>query len=320
MTLPASTRPPDAVLQHIEAFAPERSVTIEELADPLQLNRYQARLFRRIRGLDRLRSDPDLDLFDLVGAPAEALLARLPRRDNITYLVFAHTVQDLTPTTMAAADVLRERLGLPNAEAFAVTQHNCASGLLALEVAGNLLRADGDPDARALVLTGEQPFTRIVRLLWNMAIIGEAASACLVGLGGAGGRVLSYACRTAGEFSDGYRLAGEMLHRFGSTYHRYLVEAIEEALTAAGVTLDDITMVVPHNVNLSSWVTMCKALGLDRSRLFLDNVGEYSHCSCTDPFLNLATMRQRGLLTEGGRYLVTATGLGATYSAMVIEF
>ncbi|TDB78104.1 3-oxoacyl-[acyl-carrier-protein] synthase III C-terminal domain-containing protein [Micromonospora sp. KC723] len=318
MTSLAPTRS-DVVLRQVEAFAPERSVTVEEVAAGLGLNRYQTRLFRRIRGLHRMRSDPELGLFDLVRPPADALLATVPDRDQIRYLIFAHTAQDLTPTTLIAADVLRERLGLTGAEAFAVTQHACASGLLAVEVAGELLRADGDPGALALVLTGEQPFTRAVQVLWNTSIIGEASSACLVSLGGEGTRVLSYAARTVGEFFDGYQLAGEALHRFGSTYHTHLIAVIQEALDAAGLELDDLTMVIPHNVNISSWVTICAALGLARDRVFLDNVGEYSHCSCTDPFLNLATLARRGSLVPGGRYLVTAVGLGATYSAMVVE-
>nr|MDT0658204.1 3-oxoacyl-[acyl-carrier-protein] synthase III C-terminal domain-containing protein [Micromonospora sp. DSM 115978] len=310
---------PDVVLRRVAAFAPDRSVTVEDLAPSLGLNRYQTRLFRRIRGLDRMRVDPDMSLLDLVSAPAEALLPACPERDRIRYLIFAHTAQDLTPTTMIAADALRERLGLRDAEAFAVTQHACASGLLAVEVAGELLRADGDPGALALVLTGERPFTRAIQVLWNTSIIGEASSACLVSVGGEGIRVLSYAARTVGAFFDGYQLAGESLHRFGSTYHVYLIEVIEEALAAAEVSLDDITMVIPHNVNVSSWVTLCNALRLDRGRVFLDNVGEYSHCSCADPFLNLATLARRGALVDGGRYLVTAVGLGATYAAMVIE-
>ncbi|BCJ61916.1 3-oxoacyl-[acyl-carrier-protein] synthase III C-terminal domain-containing protein [Micromonospora endophytica] len=318
MTSLAPTRS-DVVLRRVEAYAPERSVTVEEIAAGLGLNRYQTRLFRRIRGLDRLRIDPDLGLLDLVCPPAEALLAEVGDRDRIRYLIFAHTAQDLTPTTLVAADALRERLGLPDAEAFAVTQHACASGLLAIEVAGELLRAADDPDALALVLTGEQPFTRAIQVLWNTSIIGEASSACLVGLGGAGTRVLSYAARTVGEFFDGYQLAGAALHRFGSTYHTYLVEVIREALAAAELELADLTMVIPHNVNISSWVTICATLGLDRDRVFLDNVGEYSHCSCSDPFLNLATLASRGALVAGGRYLVTAVGLGATYSAMVVE-
>jgi 3-oxoacyl-[acyl-carrier-protein] synthase III len=306
--------------ERVEAFAPEKCVTVEEVAAGTGLRRHQARMFRRLRGLDRLRWDPDLPLFDLVCAPAERLLAGMPDRRAIRYLIFAHTVRDLTPSQLPAAGVLRDRLGLPHAEAFAVTQQHCASGLAAVDVAGELLRAGGDPAARALVLTGEKPFTRIVRVIHNASLMGEAATACLVGLDGTGPRVRSYAVLTEGEFAEGYRLAGEPLREFGRGYTDALVAVMRQAVAEAGASLADIRLVVPHNVNMSSWLRVCADLGLPRSRVFLDNIAEYSHCSCADPFLNLVSLRERGLLAGGGLYLLTAVGLGATYAAMVLDF
>jgi 3-oxoacyl-[acyl-carrier-protein] synthase-3 len=307
-------------LERVEAFAPERCATVEEVAAHTGLRRHQARMFRRLRGLDRLRWDPELALFDLVCAPAERLLAAVPDKGVIRHLVFAHTVRDLTPAHLPAAQCLRDRLGLRDAEAFAITQQHCASGLAAIDVAGELLRAGGDPLARALVVTGEKPFTRIVRVIHNASVMGEAATACLVGLDGAGPRVRSYAVLTAGEFAEGYRLTGEPLRQFGRGYTDALVLVMRQAVAEAGAALADIRLVVPHNVNMSSWLRVCAELGLDRSRVFLDNVPEYSHCSCADPFLNLVSLRERGMLAGSGLYLLTAVGLGATYAAMVLEF
>jgi 3-oxoacyl-[acyl-carrier-protein] synthase III len=307
-------------LERVEAFVPERCATVEEVAARTGLRRHQARMFRRLRGLDRLRWDPDLTLFDLVCEPSRELLRTVPDLRVIRYLIFAHTVRDLTPSHLSAAERLRDRLELPCAEPFAVTQQHCASGLAAIDVAGELLRADGDPDARALVVTGEKPFTPIVRVIHNASVMGEAATACLVGLDGTGPRVRSYAVRTAGEFAEGYRLTGEPLRRFGRGYTDALIAVMRQALDEAGACLADIRLVVPHNVNMSSWLRVCTDLGLDRSRVFLDNIPEYSHCSCADPFLNLVSLRERGLLAGSGLYLLTAVGLGATYAAMVLEF
>ena len=307
-------------LRHIEAFAPDQTHGIEDVALAGGLNRNQARMFRRIRGLSRIHWDPDLDLFDLVAAPAEAVLKSLPATDHIRYLIYAHTFQELTPAPIIAAERLRERLGLEGADAFTLTQQNCASSLAALDIAGELLRADGDPDGAVLVLTGEKPYAGLTRFLMNVSIMGEASSACLVGLGGAGSRVRSYVSRTAGEFSDTYRMAPEAQRAFGTTYNARLLEVMRQALDEAGLELDDIAMVVPHNVNLSLWLQLCRQAGLDRDRVFLDNIAEYSHCFCADPFLNLVSMRERGLLVKGLPYLVTMVGIGSTYAAMVIEY
>jgi 3-oxoacyl-[acyl-carrier-protein] synthase-3 len=311
---------PVTTLQRIAAYVPEPSVPVEDLARQLGLNRYQARMYRRIRGLDRVRVDPDLDVLDFVIAPARELLRSMVDPGAIRYLIFAHSISDLTPADRCAAEAVCDRLELALAEPFAVVQNNCAGGLVAVDLAGELLRADGDPAARALVLTGEKHEARLVRLVKDVTIMGEAAAACLVGLGGRGGRVRSFAVRTLGQFSEGFLLAGDLLAEFNHTYTGHLIDVMQEALGGAGLTLADLTMVVPHNVNVSSWLRVCRRLGLGPEQVFLDNVAAYGHCYCNDPFLNLATMRERGLLVAGGRYLVASVGIGATYAAMVVEY
>lgn len=293
---------------------------MEEAATGLDLNPRQVRVFRRI-GLDQLSWAPRADMFDLVSTPARTLLSAAPGvGSSIRYLVYAHSVSDLTPADVLAADRLRDMLGLSDTDAFALTHLNCVSGLEALDVAGQLLRAGGDPVARALVVTGENPAAARTRHIANTSLLGHAAAACLVGLDGQGGRVLSYAVRTAGEFADGLLLGRELLAQFADTYSALVVGVIEEALRRADVSLDDVALLVPHNVNVTSWRRLCDQLGLSLDRVFLDNVARYAHAYSSDPYLNLHTMHERGLIALGSRYLVVSVGLGATYGAMVIEY
>jgi 3-oxoacyl-[acyl-carrier-protein] synthase-3 len=234
--------------------------------------------------------------------------------------VYAHSISDLTPAHVLAAERLRDLLGIPDADAFAITHLNCVSALEALDIAGQLLRADGDPDARALVVTGENPAAAQTRVVYNISLLSHAATASLVGLDGQGGRVLSYAVRTDGEFADGLLLGRELQAQFGDTYNARVTGVIEEALRRADMSLDDVAMLVPHNVNALSWARLCSKLRLSPGRVFLDNVGRYAHAYSCDPYLNLHTMHERGLIAQGSRYLLVSVGLGATYGAMVIEY
>ncbi|MFE7869379.1 3-oxoacyl-[acyl-carrier-protein] synthase III C-terminal domain-containing protein [Micromonospora humida] len=333
--------PPDltraaTLLHRVEAFTPVRSWTIEEIGAACGLNRYQTKVLRRIRGLAEVRADPDGDLFDLLVPAASAALRGLPDPAVVRYLLYAHTLPDPAPSHVLVADQLRERLGLAGADAFAVTQQFCASGLAAIDIAGELLRADGDPAAKALVVTGEKAFNSVLRYVLQVSVTGEASTAFLVGLDapggpdgfpraddsvpGAGSRVLSYAARTEGEFADGFRMSAEKLRRFGDTYNTHLWAAMSDALSYAGLSLSDIHRVVPHNVNASLWLRLCAEVGLDRRRIFLDNIPRYGHCNCSDPFLNLASMRERGLVRGGELYMLTSVGIGSSYAAMVIEY
>jgi 3-oxoacyl-[acyl-carrier-protein] synthase-3 len=213
---------------------------------------------------------------------------------------------------------LCRRLGLSHAQAFTVTQQSCASGLLALDLAGRLLAAAGDPDALALVVAGEKAFTLDSRLLPDTTIFSEGASACLVRHDGPGDRLLAYASQPRGDF-DGE--PAEVAVRFQQAYQACMVGVIQGALAQAGLSLDDVSVILPHNVNLITWRRLAKRLGVPTSRVLLDNVPTAGHVFCVDAFLNYQTARDRGLLRPGDRFVVAAAGagLGATFSAMVFE-
>jgi len=309
-------------IEDLAAFVPQRAVPVEDTAVEFGLTRPQARMLRRLHGFGELRADPDLGLTELVAAAARRLLdpARsVPDRSAIRYLIYTHTVGTITPSSLSVPVALAELLGLDRAEPFTLGQQHCANGLSALDVAGELLRADGDREARALVVTGEKRLSSMARLLGRSTTIGEASAACLVGLGGRGDRMLSYADRTVGQADEEKWGSDETAREFMDCYPRVLAEVAGEAVRRAGMTMDDVTMVVPHNVSRQLWHRTMPWLGIDLDRVYLDTVPEFGHCYCSDPFLNLATLRDRGRLVAGGRYLLTSVGLGATHAAVVID-
>ncbi|SDW49961.1 3-oxoacyl-[acyl-carrier-protein] synthase-3 [Amycolatopsis xylanica] len=301
------------------SHTPEESVAIETAASRLGLSRPKVKLFRRVHGLDRLRTAGDTGVLDLVATPAAELVASLDDPARIRYLVYAHTIQEVAPSSVDVAALLAERLGLPDATAFALTQQNCASGLAAIMTCGALLAADAETGALALIVTGEKAFTPLAQLIPNTAIMGDASAACLVSLSGAGDQVVGYHSRTDGQYAEGLRLDPLRLAEFGAEYPARLAETILSALRPAGLTLDDVALIVPHNVNLSSWRRVIEELGIDTGDVFLDNIAEYSHCFCSDPFLNYTHLRDQGRLEPGRHYVLTAVGLGATYAAMVLR-
>ncbi|EHN75368.1 3-oxoacyl-ACP synthase III family protein [Streptomyces coelicoflavus] len=312
MTAPVTT------LEAVESFTPERTVPISGLADRLGLRRTKLRLFERVHGLKEIRFDPELDLFDVVLPAARRITADPPVRERIRYVVYAHTTQAVAPAHIDPAQEIKARLGLADAEAFALSQQNCAGGMAAVDTAAELLRSEGWPGEHALVITGEQAFSPKIQLIPDVAIMGDAGAACLVTLDGGGDRVRSYATRTLGQFSAAMLLDEEKSLEVSKFYAPVLAEVVREAVARAGMTLPDIDLIIPHNVNLQSWRQTIGELGIDRSQVFLDNVERYSHCFASDVFLNYTTLRDAGRLTAGRNYLFATVGLGATFAAMVI--
>jgi 3-oxoacyl-[acyl-carrier-protein] synthase III len=309
-----------ATLERIESFLPERSVRIEELGEHLGLRRAELGVFRKFYGLDTLRFDPGISLLDLLRPAAVRALGALPPGRRVRYLIFAHTTQTLAPPDVDIAQEIRADLELAEADAFSMSQQACVSSLGAIDAAAHLLRADGADGAAdyALVVTGERAFSPVVQLIPNTAIMADAAGACLVTLDGAGDRVRSFATTTYGQYAEWSKLDLEQTTEFGQLYGERLGAAISAAVDAAGLTFDDIDMVIPHNVNALAWRQTIKALDAAPEKFFLDNIARLSHTYTSDVFINYASMREGGRLVPGRNYVLASVGLGATFGAMVI--
>jgi 3-oxoacyl-[acyl-carrier-protein] synthase III len=304
-------------LEGVEASVPDREVAVRDLADQLGLSSRKLALFEKVHGLRTLRMDPTVGLVDALLVPARQLLASVDP-GTVRYLVYAHAIHEVAPALTNLPTVLRDELGLRHAEAFAITQQNCATGLGAVTIVGELLRQEAGAGRTALIVTGEKPFNPLIQVVPNTAIMGEATAACLVGVDGPGDRVLSYAARTLGEYSDLITLPLEETARLGMQYPQILAEVITEAVSAAGISLSDVDLVLPHNVNLLAWRNTIAVLGIPEQRVFLDNIARYSHCFASDVFVNHTTLRAAGRLRSDRHYVLAAVGAGATFSAAVI--
>jgi 3-oxoacyl-[acyl-carrier-protein] synthase-3 len=312
---PRAVAQPGVSLGSIAVWLPRGSRTIEDLRRHLDLTPAQVKVLTRVHGLREVRTSPHSTLREgLLTAGAQAL-GGVDDLHRVRYVLHAHTLQDVAPSTVNVVHDVCDALGVGHATAFSVTQQNCASGLLALDIAGKLLHQDEDADAIALLLMGEKPFTPLAQLIPNTTVMGEAAVACLVQGGGDQDRLLSYHARTRGQYSAGLELDAESRQAFEREYADTLSEVIHAAVTLAGLTLDEIVLVLPHNVNRSSWIRVARTLELSEDRLLLSNIPALGHCYCADPFLNLVTAARERRLRRGDHYVMAVVGLGATFAA-----
>ncbi|WP_042386370.1 3-oxoacyl-[acyl-carrier-protein] synthase III C-terminal domain-containing protein [Streptacidiphilus melanogenes] len=306
----------------ISAVASHRpdTVPLDRLQHDIGLTDLQLRQYERFYGLAEICREPGSGEADLL-RQAVAALGELPGREqDVRYVLQARTMPSPLPYPRTSIATLLSELGLRHATGVVVSQHACASGLLALDMAGTLLAADGDPDALALVLAGEKVGTRQSQSIPGVTVMGEGAAAVLVSAAGTRDRMLGYAADTHSRFHDAFLMDDETVAAdFRAVYPVALGEVIHAALDEAGCGPDDVALVLPHNVNRLSWVAVCKQLGLPLDRIYLDLVPRTGHCFCADPFINLQQAVADRRLTPGDRYLMTSVGLGATFAAMVLQ-
>jgi 3-oxoacyl-[acyl-carrier-protein] synthase III len=306
-------------LEAVSTYLPEQRVPIEDLADRLDLTPIQVKLFRRFHGLGTVCRAPEATPGELLLRAVETLDGLAERADQVRYVLYARGMPAAVPYPLNPVQDVCQALGLGHAVAFTVSHHACATSLLAVDIAGRLLATDGDPDALALILAGEKTFTRDAELVPETSVFAEGAAACLVRAGGTRDRVLSYVTLQRGEF-DGRMLEDpDAMFRYQRAYPELLADVIHAAVDRAGVKLADLSMILPHNVNAVSWRQLGRRIGYPVDQILLANVPVVGHCFAADAFINYRTAADRGLLRPGAPYLIAAAGLGATFSAMVLE-
>jgi 3-oxoacyl-[acyl-carrier-protein] synthase-3 len=305
-------------LEAIATYLPGPRRSIADLGDELDLTATQVKVFQRYYRFAEVRRDPDASLLNLLDGAVANLPELRGQEHHVRYVLHARSFGVVTPYPVNPLHELCRRWGLGHAAAFTVTHQACASALMALDIAGRLLASDPDPDALALVLAGEKAFTTETRIVPETSIFGEGASACLVRHDGRRDRILSYATWPRGEFDDAADAPAES---FQAEYPAALAAAVEAAVDQAGITIDEVRLILPHNVNAVAWQRVCRRLDYPVDRVVLDNLPLTGHVYCADAFFNHSYAVTNGLLSPGDRYVVAAAGAarGATFSAMVLE-
>jgi len=295
-------------------------VPLEELLADWQVPAPTLDALRRSYGYSEVRRQkPDETLLDLLAHAAHALSTLSVNKSHVRYVLYARTVPVSLPHPLTPLPELCELLNLRGATAFAVSHHGCASGLLAVDIAGRLLAVDGEPDALALIVAGEQVFTLDETLRPEAQIFGEASAACLVSSDGPRDRVLSYVTLQRGDLDHWANDSVDVAERFAKEYTGLMGDVIGAAAERAGLRVEELRLILPHNVNVRSWRKVCKRLGVPPTTVMLDNVPLIGHTFAADSFLNYRTAVDNELLTEGDRYLIVSAGYGAIFSAMVLE-
>ncbi len=276
-------------LDAVAVYLPKQRVAIEDLAGQLGLTPIQVKLFRRFHGLAEIRLDPGRTLLDLLLAATARLESLHGREDQVRYVLHARSMPVVAPYPVNPLHELCGMLGLRRAVAFTVTHHACATGLLAVEVAGRLLAADGDPAALALVLAGEKTFTRDAQLVPETSIFGEAAAACLVRSDGPHDRLLAYAADIRGEFDGRMEDSPELMARYQRDYPTSLAGVMQEAAARAGGS----GCAAGSGSLSAAWCwTTCHSAGMPSARTFSLTTRPLPSVACCGPAIAISSPRR----------------------------
>jgi len=100
---------------------------------------------------------------------------------------------------------------------------------------------------------------------------------------------------------------------------RRIVEAVTECLQACNLSIEDITMVISHQMNARIIESAAKRLKLPDEKVFL-NIAKYGNTSAASVPIAFDDCFRQGKIKKGDIVLFVAFGAGLTWGANVIQF
>lgn len=237
---------------------------------------------------------------------------------SIDGLVLSTTTPDRTvPATSAS---VQNALGL-RCGAFDVNA--ACSGFVYAYVVANGLLAIG---AKRLLVIGTDTLSRITD--WSdrgtAILFADGSGAAIVEATSDAGQLLGWDLDADGSVEHLlYADVGGYIHMDGKEVFRravrIMVDSAQKSLAKAGLTIDDVSLCVPHQANLRIIDAACRQLGipLERTAVVLQDTGNTSSASIP---LALFAAADAGRLVDGDIVLLVGFGAGMTAASAVLEW
>ncbi|HET7392815.1 MAG TPA: beta-ketoacyl-ACP synthase III [Candidatus Binatia bacterium] len=237
----------------------------------------------------------------------------------------------------SSACVLEDMLGAKGAFSFDVGAA-CSGFLNALSVADSFIRLG---KIRNALVVGSDALSRLLN--WQdrttCILFGDGAGAVVLGASDNGNGILSTKLRTDGSYAKTlYVPAGGSLrpancktverneHTItmnGKEVFKIAVRSMEdisrEALEEAGVGIEEVSLVIPHQANRRIIVALAERLGVSMDKVIV-NLDKYGNTSAASIPVALDEAKRQGRIQKGDVVLLNAFGAGFAWGAAVVKF
>lgn len=249
-------------------------------------------------------------------------------------------VATITPDTLtpATACYVQQQLGSHQAVAFDISAA-CSGFLYAMKIAKRIIESGAFTNA---LIIGAEKLSAFVN--WKdrttCVLFGDGAGAAVLRASGEGeGRILATDIGTDGNQTHLLNIpgggsacpitlsnAGEglaTLAMLGKEVFKHAVTRMRDSantvIERAGLTADDISLVIPHQANLRIIDAIATRLDVPNEQVFV-NLHKYGNTSAAAIAIALDEAHRQGAIKRGDKIVMVAFGAGLTWAAAAIEW
>ncbi|CAA9251835.1 MAG: 3-oxoacyl-[acyl-carrier-protein] synthase, KASIII [uncultured Chthoniobacterales bacterium] len=317
------------------SYVPERVLTNDELSVRVQttdewITTRTGIKERRIAAKDEYTSD----------MASRAALAALEQANLVAEDVDLILVATASPDMIfpATACFVQTKIGAKNAAALDVSAA-CSGFLVALEIGQQFITSH---TYDTVMVIGAEKLSSITN--WTdrntCVLFGDGAGAAILQHRDEKSHgVISTHIGSDGNYSDILWMPGggckqpitaenahqhlQTIHMSGRDVYRQavssMIDASKKALDKAGLTIDDIACVIPHQANVRIIEAIAERMKIPMDRFFV-NLDRYGNTSAAAVAIALDEANRTGRLKTGDYILMVVFGGGLTWSSTVLEW
>lgn len=315
-------------------FAPESIMTNDDLSKLVDTN---DQWIRERTGIHQrhIAKDGELPSTLAVAASLKALkVANLRPTDLDLIICSTSSPEYIFPAT---ACLIQDQLGATKAGAFDLLAA-CSGFIYALNMAAQSIRSGS---IKSALVIGTETLSRFVN--WKdrgtCILFGDGAGAFVLQASDQPGGVLSAVMHSDGSggnllmiegggsrypsteatIRDGrhfVKMDGNEVFRFAT---RVMASATLEALDVAGLKLDDIRWIIPHQANIRIINAAARGLKLPMDR-FIVNLQDYGNTSTASIPIAMVEAIEKGQIKAGDKLVMVGFGAGLTWGALAAEW
>ncbi|HHV79321.1 MAG TPA: ketoacyl-ACP synthase III [Firmicutes bacterium] len=233
--------------------------------------------------------------------------------------------------------LLQHRLGARNAAAFDINAA-CSGFLYGLAVADQFISTG---KFKRVLLVGAETLSRVTDYgdRSTCVLFGDGAGAAVLVPASGDGGILSFCLGSDGSGAEllyipagGSRLPASEETVKGRMHFirmkgnevfklavRAMVRSVDEALEQAGLTRQDIDLVIPHQANRRIIEACAERLGVPDEKVVI-NIDRYGNTAAASIPIALAEARKASLLTDGQIVVFVGFGAGLTWGSAVLRW
>lgn len=251
-------------------------------------------------------------------------------------IVATSTPENIFPST---ASLIQNWLGATRAGAYDLSAA-CSGFVYGVDMAAQAIRSGS---IRVAVVIGAETMTRVMD--WQdrgtCILFGDGAGAVVLKSSTQEGGVLSSVLRSDGSggdllgiptvgsddlYNSDFSANGHKMHKMhmngGEVFKfatRVIAESIEQALTKAGLSIEDLSLIVPHQANVRIIQAAARALKVEPD-MFVINLERYGNTSAASIPIALCEAIEQKRIRPDEHLAFIGFGGGLTWASMIVRW